>query len=249
MRISDSKRKALQVGGHATRKALRASGLDVRRPPRVLLERPEAHLTVTFEHLVALCVAERAGLFFVQIGAFDGQTGDPIHQYVKRYGWRGVLVEPQLRYFTQLRSTYAGVEGLDLRNVAVAERAERRTIYAVRGGVAGLPDWAPQTASFDRSQLERHGFTEDIIEEYEVDCLPFTDLLADVERVDLLQIDVEGFDAEIVHMFDFDTFCPRVVRFEHAHLTRAAHNRAVERLVGYGYQVALAGMDTICWHT
>ncbi len=213
-----------------------------------LLQRPDACLTIAFEHLVSLLLAEQSQLFIVQIGAFDGQTGDQIHDYIKKYGWRGVLVEPQPRYFERLVSTYAGVEGLHLHNVAVADKRESRTLYAVREDLTGLPSWAPQTASFDRYQLEHHGFDDDVIEHYDVQCVPLCELLADINCVDILQVDVEGFDAEIIRMFDFDVFRPRIVRFESAHLSRSDHNLAIKRLVGYGYQVAVTGMDTIGWH-
>jgi FkbM family methyltransferase len=248
MGIADTARRAREAGEDAARKAAKARGLYIRRPPPVLIEQPDAHLTVEFEHLVARLLLERSDRFFVQIGAFDGRTGDQIHDYVKRFGWHGVLVEPQPRYFRALQETYAGFDGLDLRNVAVAERAQTRKLYAVREGATGLPDWAPQTASFDRSHIEQRGIDPAVIESYEVDCVPLSTLLEGVERVDLLQIDVEGFDAAVVAMFDFDTYRPQIVRFENAHLSRADHNAAVARLVSYGYRAALAGFDTIAWH-
>jgi hypothetical protein len=48
-------------------------------------------------------------------------------------------------------------------------------------------------------------------------------------------------------MFDFEKYHPDVVRFESRHLTRAAHESAVRRLVDRGYVVAVDGADTIGW--
>jgi hypothetical protein len=46
--------------------------------------------------------AERPNSFFVQIGANNGLTDDPIRQFVTKYHWHGVLVEPQPQVFQQL---------------------------------------------------------------------------------------------------------------------------------------------------
>jgi FkbM family methyltransferase len=226
------------------RRLLRAGGLDVRRPVAPLLKSPAASLSVDLEHLIALRMLERRELFFLQIGAFDGRTDDALHEYICRYGWRGILVEPQPRYFAELQKTYAGHPGLDLRNVAVSVRRGTRMLYAVDLNEPGLPEWAPQIASFDRRRLEATGFA---IREYQVDCVTVADLLVGVERLDLLQIDAEGYDAELIDMFDFTAFRPSIVRFENVCLSRADHERAVGRLVHYGYQVAVVGTDTIGW--
>lgn len=228
------------------RTLLRRAGVDARRPPGPLLRNPDAQLTVTLDHLIATRLLEGSDLFFVQIGAFDGQTGDQIHDYVVRYGWRGILVEPHPRSFAELERTYHGHDGLVLRNVAVSDRAETRALYAIRDE-PGLPEWVPQIATFDRRRLEATPYAH-LIEEHDVACVPLRELLAGVDHVDLLQVDVEGYDAEVIRMFEFDRYRPSIVRFENTTLTRADHDMAVERLVSYGYRLAVVGVDTIAWH-
>jgi FkbM family methyltransferase len=209
-------------------------------------------MALDLDQLIALRLLEGTDPFVVQIGAFDGRTGDQIHQWITTYGWHGILVEPQPRYFSELQRTYVAQPGLTLRNVAISEKRETRTLYTIREDVPGLPEWAPQVASFDRAVVDGHGLRgpggEHIVEPYEVECLPLSDLLRGVDRIDLLQIDVEGYDAEIVRMFDFDTYRPRIVRFENRHLARPDHDGAVRRLLDHGYFVALTGPDTIAWH-
>lgn len=229
---------------HAQR-FLRMCGVDVRRPPRILLTRPDRQLTLTIDHLIARRLLDRTDLFFMQIGAFDGKTGDQIHSYVLRYHWHGILVEPHPRSFAALKDTYGGLERLQLRNVAVSDEPGTRSLYAVRDDAEGLPEWAPQIASFDRDRLLQTGFP---VEEHRVECLPLEALLADVEHIDLLQVDVEGYDAEVIRMFDFDRYRPSIVRFENVALSRADHDAATERLVSYGYRVAVTGADTVGWY-
>jgi FkbM family methyltransferase len=189
--------------------------------------------------------------FVVQIGAFDGQTGDPIHEWIKRYGWNGVLVEPQRRYFKRLEATYAGYDGLALRNVALAEQAGRRTFYQVPHDAPGIPEWVGQLASFDRDTILAHGHLVpnigELIEPVEVECVTFEDLLAGADRVDLLQIDAEGYDAEIVRMFDFDRWHPSIVNFESVHLSQADHDSVIGHLVRHGYKVTTTGVDTLAY--
>lgn len=38
---------------------------------------------------------EKEDFSFIQVGANDGYTNDPIYKYVRLYDWTGVLVEPQ----------------------------------------------------------------------------------------------------------------------------------------------------------
>jgi hypothetical protein len=45
-------------------------------------------------------------LTFIQIGAYDGVTKDPLRDYIDAYGWRGILLEPQSRPAHQLRELY-----------------------------------------------------------------------------------------------------------------------------------------------
>ena len=47
-----------------------------------------------------------AGFFFLQIGAFDGESRDPLFQAVRKYGLNGVLVEPQKPTFERLCENY-----------------------------------------------------------------------------------------------------------------------------------------------
>ena len=239
--------------GKLIRGRLTASDRVIIRRPRALIEAPRSRLVIEFEDLIARRMRAGSELFFVQIGAFDGRTGDQLHEWIMRYGWSGILVEPHPRYFAELERTYADRPMLSMRNVAISNAPESRTLYAIRDGVPGLPRWAPQLASFDRAVVESRGLRgpqgEETIEEVQVQCLTLSELLQGVGRVDLLQVDVEGYDAEILRMFDFESYRPSIVRFENRHLTRADHDSAIRRLLSYGYLVDVTGPDTLGWHS
>jgi FkbM family methyltransferase len=233
----------------AIRKTLATGGVAARRLPRSLASRPDAQLTMTLEYVLAhRMLSVRKPFFFVQLGAFDGQDHDPIYPYVRKHGWHGLLVEPQRHYFEVLKQNYEGVPGLDFRNVAVGEHRGTRTLYTVANAHANPSRWAPQMASFNRSLVVAGAGTEDI-EEVLVECVPLDDLLDDtpVDHIDMLQVDVEGFDAEIIRMLDLDRHAPSIVNFEHVHLSVEDHNRALTKLVDHGYRATVQGMDTLAY--
>ena len=66
--------------------------------------------------------AERSDFFFVQIGANNGLTDDPLRQFVTKYHWHGCLVEPQPQVFQQLLKNYAQEKQLAFENSAIADR-------------------------------------------------------------------------------------------------------------------------------
>lgn len=65
---------------------------------------------------------ERPDFFFVQIGANNGLTDDPLRQFVTKHHWHGVLVEPQPQVFQQLLKNYEQEKQLAFENAAIADK-------------------------------------------------------------------------------------------------------------------------------
>lgn len=226
-------------------------GYDLARKPRAMMK-AGAEIVPTIELLAPYLSSVVPQVTFVQVGAYDGQANDPLVQAAVRFGWRGVLVEPQSGPFARLQALHAGRPGFQLRHAAVGATDGKATLYTIRPQ-PGLPDWAYQNASFNRehilktqSNLEKQGHAAEI-EEQRVDSVTFDRLLAEagLNRVDVLQIDVEGHDYEILKLFRVAERLPRMVNFEHVHLSSADWEAAVSLLVGAGYQVARSGFDTL----
>jgi FkbM family methyltransferase len=220
----------------------------------VLERHPDAELRMHLDYALALRALHAPDFFFIQIGAFDGRVDDPLYAWVSAYRWRGILVEPQDRYFAELQKVYAGHDQLDLRRVAVADRPGTRTLYTI-ADEPGVPYWAGLLASFDKETMLKHReFLPEIdrlIREQQVECVAINDLLAEAPggHIDLLQIDVEGYDFELVRAIDFERFAPVIVRFEHEHLSAADRDAAVELLIGHGYRIALEEHDTVAYRS
>jgi FkbM family methyltransferase len=209
--------------------------------------RDARHLrALAFDDVVCRRMVEQGRpLGFVQIGAFDGVTADPLRTYIQHHGWRGVLVEPQPLAAAALRRLYDGNGAVTVLEAAVAPARGRRTLFSVDGG--GLPDWARGLASFDRAHLEKHeGLAPGIsahIRAGEVACVTIDDVLdaAGPGPIDLLQIDAEGEDARILAGFPFERVAPAIVHFEIKNLAYAERAACLDRLARFGYRFAASG--------
>ena len=202
--------------------------------------------------------------FFVQVGGFDGVSFDPLRRHIADKNLSGLIIEPVPDYFEKLKSLYAGSSNVIPVNCAIAEENGERTIWRFnskaieRGllpphfagiisfvmedllketGVIGLSSPDQETMEVLRSQLRP----------VPVQCRKMDTLLSDygVGRVDILQIDTEGYDYIILKLFDFSKYRPAIVHYEHQHLSAADSVAAEELLRSYGYRLRRNTYDTL----
>jgi FkbM family methyltransferase len=189
-------------------------------------------------------------LTFVQIGAFDGITKDPLFEYIDRHGWRGVMVEPQPDAVKKLRELYGASEGrIVILQAAIDREPGRRALYIVKPASANVPRWASGMASFDRTHLTRHAYLvpglESMIREISVECITFDRVLAALPTpdIDLLQIDAEGADAMILSLFPFARAKPAIIHFEIKNLVKQQKEECLQNLLNLGYRLAPSGTE------
>lgn len=161
---------------------------------------------------------------FVQIGANDGITGDPIYKFIRRDQWTGVLIEPVSYLFEQLKSTYQNINThLHFENIAVAKEKGWKDFYYIEDYTPDetLPVWLKLLGSFNKDHLssleEKYGV---IIKSMKVPCDTVNSILEkyNLFNLDLLHIDTEGYDFEIIQSIDFSKFRPKMIFYEHRHL-------------------------------
>jgi len=188
--------------------------------------------------------ARQDDVFFVQIGAMDGERFDPLHPLVTRHGWRGLLVEPLPDLFAALRDTYRGRPGLAFENAAIAEAEGERAMFRVPMPVveAGdAPEWAVGLGSLyrDRNALGRPALAPHVVEE-RVRCLTLDGLLERhaVDRIDVLQIDAGGADFMILGQLDWRRHRPAVVHLEVCNLPPGEQQACAALLAAQGYRLA-----------
>lgn len=192
---------------------------------------------------------------FVQVGSNDGAQGDPLHRLIRRdRRWRGLFVEPVGFLFERLRHNYVGDPRFAFANVAIAAEAGTLPFYYVSERAKQalgdrLPYWYDQLGSFDRNHIVKHldGLLEPYIETLALSCMPLQAVLDEhaVQRVDVLHIDTEGYDWQVLQMFDVGRYRPRVVLYEHKHLPEADQQQAAQMLERQGYWLTRRSADTM----
>ena len=189
-------------------------------------------------------LANRRGrdVFFLQVGANDGLMDDPIHFLVRKYGWWGVLLEPDPQLFERLKENYSGVDGPILVNAALSPINGKTTFYRIRMDEK-MPNWCALLGSFRREvilsnkndvpEIETH------IVEDRIESISFHSLVARYKppRIDLIVIDTEGYDLEILRQLDLIRFRPDLIVYEHKHLNERERTIAADLLIANGYSV------------
>lgn len=215
--------------------------------PRQLLETGTLR-AIEFDDVVCRRMFECGPEFtFIQVGAFDGITKDPLRKYIEKCGWTGVVVEPQARAANQLRELYRGNGRIVIVQAALDSESGKRKLFTVDSQIA--PSWVGGLASLRRETIDKHsdlipGLATMIREEC-VDCVTFDDILRCLpsERIDLLQIDTEGADAHILSLFPFRRVIPAIIHWEVKHLTKTEREDCLDYLTGFGYRFALSGVE------
>ena len=219
----------------------------IRYCPRQLLEKDQLRL-VQLDDVICRRMFEFGQEFtFIQVGAFDGTTTDPLHKYIARCGWRGIMLEPQPQPAAQLRELYCDNERIVILQAALDCRSGNRTLFTVESD--HVPAWARGMASFQRENIVKNSHlvpgVEAMIKELVVRCISFEEVMQRLPpgRLDLLQVDAEGADAYILSLFHFDQIRPAIVHWESKNLTRVQQDDVLKMLAGYGYRFARSGEE------
>jgi FkbM family methyltransferase len=173
--------------------------------------------------------------FFIECGAFDGETECSCKFFEETLGWRGINVEPVPSIFSQLARNRPHSTNV---NAALASTRGHARFTAIvhptfgelctNGSLRHTPEHAALIA---REQWA----TQPV----EVATLTWDDLIREhgVTEVDLLVLDVEGTELDVIAGMRGSRVLPRIFCVEHGHLGVETLRRAVEPL-GYDYDTS-----------
>jgi|SRR5690349_11737341 len=194
------------------------------------------------EIVVRLYSMMKQRITVLQIGACDGFTSDSIYPYVKAGDMNAYLVEPSKVNFKKLSEFYNSIGNAHLIQAAIADKDEKRMFYTIKDEGRWKDDgWARQLASFYKEHLLKHNILESEIQAEEVDCLTLKSIVKkyNIENLDVLLIDTEGYDGEIVKMALNDGVRPNFIAFENVQLVKNYNQKDLdnlyERLATAGY--------------
>ena len=197
--------------------------------------------------------------FFVQIGANDGVTGDDLRKYILQYKWHGVLVEPVPYVFQRLPENYREVENLEFLNCAIGIETGTSKFYSISEtdskGLNLFKEYSnfklDQLSSFNKDTLLQHKYMhpdfENLIVETAIPTIGINELLLKYKNrvIDLLQVDIEGFDFELLKALDFTGNTPCILIFEHHHMPESSYKEIIKKLRSFHYRFYKSNWDTI----
>lgn len=231
---------------------LRRYGYRISWVPPIMNQDSNAELPFEIEFIIAHMLLKKSDIFFVQIGANDGVSNDPLFKFVMQYGWNGILVEPLPEIFEILKKNYGNRPNLKFINAAIGEGDGFRTLYTVKMD-SNIFQKAHQFSSFRRDILVRQTqWVPDIAErilEKQVRVISIDTLFQEAgeNEIDLLLIDTEGYDYEILRMMDLSKRRPSLICYEHDNLSKAEMAAAAELLVAHGYRLTRDNLDTLAY--
>lgn len=215
--------------------------------PRQLLE-PGLLRKLEFDDVVCRRMFQVGREFaFIQVGAFDGVSADPLRKYIQTCGWRGILMEPQPGPAAQLKELYGSNDRLIILQAALDGKRGVRTLFTLDSD--SVPAWAHGMASFQRDNIVSHSYLipglEAMIKEITINCITFADVMEKLpsNRLDLLQIDAEGADGYILSLFPFDRLMPAIIHWESKNLTKLQQEETLDLLIRRGYRFARSGEE------
>ena len=180
---------------------------------------------------------QRKPVQFLQVGAMDGVSYDPIHAFVRNFGWHGILVEPLPDMLERTRKNYQDCTGLVFENVAITEQVETKPLYRIAPDVIvknKLPDWLKGMSTFSDTKLKDY---QQYVTIQEVQCVPLRALIErnSLSQIDVFQIDTEGYDYTVFKQLDFSRFKPSIINLEVVNLSPLELQALEQDLFEQGY--------------
>lgn len=208
-----------------------------------------------YERIIRAKELQQDDFYFLQVGAHNGVTSDPFHRFVVEGGWWNVvLIEPQSQSCQVLREIYRDRENLKIYETAIGLEDGTLSLFKIREDTEGVPYWSTQLASTRRDVIASHRNSIERLEEKIIEVKVPSRTLASIyqevkfPRLDLLAIDVEGFDHEVVKQIDGLPQLPQMIYFEHRHLSDCDYQHALGFLRARGYRCEIAEEgDTFAW--
>jgi len=236
-----------------------AAAARILGPEAALLREHQARLEPTLDWVLSDYRQRCPHVRFMQVGANDGVMNDPIFPLIKKHSLQGVLIEPQRDSFNLLKKNYTAfaVSDFVFVNAAIAASDGSLPLYRIRAE-PHVPTWAFGLASFDKNVLRSHAAwseapadLESLIDIEQVRTISFASLFNEysIGHIHLLQIDTEGYDAEVIRLFDISSRKPAIVRFEHKHLSWRDFESCMKLLISERYKISISATDTLAYNS
>jgi len=148
-------------------------------------------------------------LVCIDVGANDGSYGSN-SALLEQHGWKCILVEPNAALCKQIlvnRKPYKLFE------YAASSKESEATLYLVRGGVLahGLSTLEPNKENLQRIESNNFSYEQTTVKSKTLDSMLIE---AELTKVDVVSIDVEGHELEALKGLSFERWNPRIFIIE-----------------------------------
>jgi len=202
---------------------------------------------------------------FLQIGANDGFVYDPLHKFIKRDMWSGVMLEPLPDVYKDfLSKLHRKRPEIKTINAALDVSDGFRPLYKI---AISNKRWATGLSSFYKdvliSKLNSKRFLkyvkrekiklpeniEEIVVSENIPTISPDTLLKlfDKNGFKLLAIDTEGFDFEILKMLDLSRISPEVILYEEVNFDDNTTKECRNYIEKHGYTLMTIKKDVIAF--
>lgn len=206
-----------------------------------------AHFSL--KHILYRNYPPGSNFILIQVGANDGVSNDFLFHFLKERKPCGIAIEPLRDLYEKLVLNYSGFPQVLPVNKAVHAKQKKVTLYRVDPSrLDGLPAWASGIGSLDPAHHKKSGTSTEHIVSEEAEA---NHLMHIVEShplpapADLLQIDVEGYDLEVLKQVDFDRLHPKIIRMEYINLPLQGVEEAIRLMKRHGYYCFYDDLDVI----
>lgn len=211
-----------------------------------------------FESFLYRHLAVHKTLKFLQIGANDGVMNDPVYRFnvSNKDVISGFVLEPLPDIFKKLVKNYKSYPNIKPFNIAIHSTQPEMTLYRVKPErAADVPKFARGIASFNSDHWKKTTLipNADLMEQVKVRCVSFSDFIKDndIDQLDLLLLDTEGYDYEILLSIDLTIIKPRIIRFEHGVRDKVMSSEQFilicNHLNSQGYQIIAESYDATAY--
>jgi FkbM family methyltransferase len=191
-------------------------------------------------------------IFFTVVGAMDGVNHDNTFKYAfKNKHWKGLLIEPMKDYFEKLKENYEYRENLIFENVAISDSEGYEYMFRIPSELVEsgeVPPWSNGISTFypEKNVMKEEHLISKAVKE-PVLCTTFENISNkhSIEKIDVLQIDVEGCDSNVFWQIWNLNYRPKLIIIEIVNMQSKEKNKIEKTLKNNSYTLSYVGDDLI----